>query len=55
MFAKKDDMSSEEVDAGLKQCAIFRADYFECLHGEKTFGRAAAIARAEKMADGGHH
>jgi len=48
-------MSAEEVEAGFKRCHIHRADYFECLHGEKTFGRAAAIARAEKMADGEHH
>mmetsp|Transcript_8200 Transcript_8200/g.15888 ORF Transcript_8200/g.15888 Transcript_8200/m.15888 type:complete len:84 (+) Transcript_8200:96-347(+) len=54
--AKKDDMTMEEIGAGLKACHIHREDYFECLHGQKTFGRAADIARAEKkLADGGHH
>ena len=52
--AQKSDMSREEVVEATKQCAMFRSDYLECLHGEKTFGRAADVARAEKMMEGGH-
>ena len=56
METQKKDMSREEVIEATKQCSAFRSDYMECLHGEKTFGRAAALARAEKaMAAGGGH
>ena len=53
-MAQKAEMTREEIMEAHKQCAIFRTDYLECLHGEKTFGRAAALARAEKMAGSGH-
>ena len=55
--AQKSDMSRDEVVAATKQCAAFRSDYMECLHGEKTFGRAAALERAEKLnaSGGGGH
>ena len=51
----KAEMTHEEVVAATKQCANFRSDYMECLHGEKTFGRSAALARAAKVAAGDGH
>jgi hypothetical protein len=42
------DMNREEIVAGMKQCAVFRADYMECLHGEKTLNRRAAVAKAQQ-------
>jgi hypothetical protein len=42
------DMNREEIVAGMKQCAVFRADYMECLHGEKTIRKRAAIEKAQQ-------
>lgn len=47
--AHKKEMSREEIVAALKQCAIFRGDYMECLHGDKAFARSAALANAQKV------
>lgn len=55
MYAKKKDMSRDELLAHAKQCAVHRADYMECLHGDKMFGRATAIAKAKAKAEGHEH
>jgi hypothetical protein len=57
LASKQRQLTEEEFQEVRKKCGIHRADYMECLHGEKYIGRAAAVARAEKekAAGGGGH
>lgn len=52
---EKSNMSIDEIKETSKKCAMYRADYFECLHGDKRVARAKVLAKAQEASEGHGH